>query len=52
MRPDGDYVVVNLPSATPSGLFRITHAGAVTKLNTGTHFGDGPMGVVIGKDGH
>jgi len=53
VRPDGDYVVVNLPSATPSGLFRVADSdGAITKLNTGTHFGDGPMGVVIGKDGH
>ena len=53
VRPDGDYVVVNLPSATPSGLFRIDHnTGADTKLNTGTHFGDGPTGVVIGPDGH
>lgn len=53
VRPDGDYVVVNLPSATPSGLFRIDHnTGVISKLNTGTHFGDGPMGVVIGTDGH
>jgi len=53
VRPDGNYVVVNLPSATQSGLFLIDHeSGAISKLNTGTHFGDGPMGVVIGKDGH
>jgi FtsP/CotA-like multicopper oxidase with cupredoxin domain/sugar lactone lactonase YvrE len=53
VRPDGDYVVVNLPSATPSGLFRIDHnTGADTQLNTGTNFGDGPTGVVIGQDGH
>jgi FtsP/CotA-like multicopper oxidase with cupredoxin domain/sugar lactone lactonase YvrE len=53
VRPDGDYVVVNLPSATPSGLFRIDHnTGADTQLNTGTNFGDGPTGVVIGEDGH
>lgn len=52
VRPDGTYAAVNLPSATPSGLFRIDHDGNVSKLNTGTHFGDGPMGVVIGKDGH
>ena len=53
VRPDGDYVVVNLPSATPSGLFRIDHnTGADTQMNTGTHFGDGPTGVVIGEDGH
>jgi streptogramin lyase len=53
VRPDGDSVVVNLPSATPSGLFRIDHeTGADTKLNTGTNFGDGPTGVVIGPDGH
>jgi FtsP/CotA-like multicopper oxidase with cupredoxin domain/sugar lactone lactonase YvrE len=51
--PDGDYVAVNLPSATQSGLFRIDHdTGAISKLNTGANFGDGPMGVVIGKDGH
>jgi len=53
VRPDGDYLVVNLPSATPSGLFRIDHdSGADTKVNTGTNFGDGPTGVVIGLDGH
>lgn len=53
VRPDGDYVVVNLPSATPSGLFRIDHnTGADSQLNTGTNFGDGPTGVVIGQDGH
>lgn len=52
VRPDGTYVAVNLPSATPSGLFRIDHDGTISKLNTGTHFGDGPMGVVIGREGH
>jgi FtsP/CotA-like multicopper oxidase with cupredoxin domain/sugar lactone lactonase YvrE len=53
VRPDGDFVVVNLPSATISGLFRIHHeTGADTQLNTGTNFGDGPTGVVIGPDGH
>jgi len=53
VRPDGDYVAVNLPSATQSGLFRIAHDdGAISKLNTGMRFGDGTMGVAIGKDGH
>jgi streptogramin lyase len=53
VRPDGDYLVVNLPSATPSGLFVIDHdTGTATQLNTGTNFGDGPSGVVIGADGH
>lgn len=53
VRPDGDYVVVNLPSATQSGLFRVDHNnGAISKYNAGTHFGDGLMGVVIGMDGH
>ena len=50
---DGNYVVVNLPSATASGLFRVDHdTGGITRINSGTHFGDGPTGVVIGKDGH
>lgn len=53
VKPDGDYLVVNLPSATPSGLFAINHtSGAATRFNTGQNFGDGPTGVVIGKDGH
>lgn len=53
VRPDGDYLVVNLPSATPSGLFVIDHdTGSATRLNTGTNFGDGPTGVVVGADGH
>jgi FtsP/CotA-like multicopper oxidase with cupredoxin domain/sugar lactone lactonase YvrE len=53
VRADGMYAVVNLPSATPSGLFLVDHDnGTITKFNTGTHFGDGPTGVVIGKDGH
>jgi FtsP/CotA-like multicopper oxidase with cupredoxin domain/streptogramin lyase len=53
VKPDGDYLVVNLPSATPSGLFVIDHdSGASTQFNTGDNFGDGPTGVVIGKDGH
>jgi DNA-binding beta-propeller fold protein YncE len=53
VRADGDYVVVNLPSATPSGLFVIDHdTGVSTQLNTGHNFGDGPTGVAIGKDGH
>jgi sugar lactone lactonase YvrE len=53
VRPDGSYAVVNLPSATQSGLFRVDHDdSSITKMNTGTHFGDGPMGVVIGADGH
>jgi sugar lactone lactonase YvrE len=53
VRPDGSYAVVNLPSATPSGLFRVDHDdGSISKINAGMHFGDGPMGVVIGKDGH
>jgi len=51
--PDGDFIAVNLPSATESGLFRIDHdTGVATKHNTGTNFGDGPMGVAIGADGH
>jgi streptogramin lyase len=53
VKPDGDYLVVNLPSATPSGVFVINHdTGASTQFNTGTNFGDGPTGIVIGKDGH
>ena len=53
VKPDGDYLVVNLPSATPSGLFVIDHdSGASTQFNTGDNFGDGPTGVVIGRDGH
>jgi FtsP/CotA-like multicopper oxidase with cupredoxin domain/sugar lactone lactonase YvrE len=53
VRGDGKYAVVNLPSATSSGLFIIDPAAATsTKFNTGNHFGDGPMDVVIGKDGH
>lgn len=53
VRSDGKYAVVNLPSATPSGLFLVDHDdGSITKFNTGSHFGDGPTGVVIGRDGH
>jgi FtsP/CotA-like multicopper oxidase with cupredoxin domain len=53
VRADGIYAVVNLPSAKPSGLYLVDHdAGTFTKFNTGTHFGDGPTGVVIGRDGH
>lgn len=50
--PDGGFAVVNLPSATSSGVFHVDHDGNVDKINTGTHFGDGPMGIVLGKDGH
>lgn len=50
--PDGDFAAVNLPSASRSGVFRIDHDGTVKKINTGTHFGDGPTGIVLGKDGH
>ena len=50
--PDGDFAAVNLPSATPSGVFRLDHDGSVKKINTGSHFGDGPTGIVLGKDGH
>jgi sugar lactone lactonase YvrE len=53
VRPDGDHLVVNLPSATRSGLFVIDHdTGSATQFNTGTHFGDGPTGVIVGADGH
>ena len=53
VKPDGDYAVVNLPSATSSGLFNVKHdTGAETQINTGHNFGDGPTGVVIGPDGH
>jgi FtsP/CotA-like multicopper oxidase with cupredoxin domain/sugar lactone lactonase YvrE len=53
VRPDGDYLVVNLPSATRSGLFVIDHdTGSATQFNTGTHFGDEPTGVIVGADGH
>lgn len=45
--------MVNLPSATASGLFNIKHeTGGETQINTGHNFGDGPTGVVIGPDGH
>ena len=50
--PDGDFAAVNLPSATPGGVFRVDHDGTVKKINRGTHFGDGPTGIVLGKDGH
>jgi FtsP/CotA-like multicopper oxidase with cupredoxin domain/sugar lactone lactonase YvrE len=49
---DGRLAVVALPSATPGGLFLVDHDGTIVKNNTGTHLGDGAMGVVIGKDGH
>lgn len=49
--PDHSVAAVNLPSATPSGVFRIDAGGQVTKINTGHHFGDGPTGIVLGKDG-
>lgn len=53
VRPDGNYLVVNLPSASLSGLFVIDHdTGASTQFNSGTNFGDGPAGVAIGADGH
>jgi streptogramin lyase len=53
VRSDGKYAVVNLPSATSSGLFLVDHDnGTINKFNTGSHFGDGPTGVVVGKDGH
>jgi streptogramin lyase len=52
VRPDGKFAAINLPSAGPSGVFLIEHDGTTTKFNTGTHFGDGPTGIVIGKDGH
>jgi streptogramin lyase len=53
VRPDGNYLVVNLPSATPSRLFVIDHdTGTATPFNTGTNFGDGPTGVAIGAEGH
>ena len=51
--PDGDPVVVDLPSATRSGVFRIDHErGTAVQLNTGNHLGDGPTGIVLGRDGH
>jgi FtsP/CotA-like multicopper oxidase with cupredoxin domain/sugar lactone lactonase YvrE len=50
--PNGKFAAINLPSAGPSGVFVIAHDGTTTKFNTGTHFGDGPTGIVIGKDGH
>lgn len=50
--PDGSFAAVNLPSATRSGVFRIDHAGgSVSQINTGSKFGDGPTGIVLGKDG-
>jgi hypothetical protein len=49
--PDGGFATVNLPSATRSGVFHVDHDGEVKKINTGTHFGDGPTGIVLGKDG-
>jgi hypothetical protein len=49
--PDEGFAVVNLPSATPSGVFHVDHDGNLSKINTGTHFGDGPTGIVLGKDG-
>jgi FtsP/CotA-like multicopper oxidase with cupredoxin domain/sugar lactone lactonase YvrE len=52
VRSDGKFAAINLPSAGPSGVFLIEHDGTTTKFNTGTHFGDGPTGIVIGKDGH
>jgi len=53
VKPDGDYALVNLPSATGSGLFNVKHdTGAETQINTGHSFGDGLTGVVIGPDGH
>ena len=49
---NGDFAAVNLSSASPSGLFIIDHAtGEASQLNTGQHFGDGPSGLVIGRDG-
>ena len=50
--PDGGFAVVNLPSAASSGVFRVDHDGEVSKINAGTHFGDGPTGIVLGKDGN
>ena len=52
MLPDGSFAAVNLPSATRSGVFRIDHAGgSVSQINTGSKFGHGPTGIVLGKDG-
>lgn len=53
VRSDGHYLAVNLPSATRSGLFVIDRdSGVATQFNTGSNFGDGPMGVAVGADGH
>ena len=31
---------------------QVDHDGEVSKINAGTHFGDGPTGIVLGKDGN
>ena len=53
VQADGNLVVVDFPSAGPCGLFRIDHHdGSAVRINSGTHFGERPTGVVIGTDGH
>jgi len=53
VRPDGNYLVVNLPSAAPSRLFVIDHdTGTATPFKHGHTLRRRSTGIVIGADGH